>query len=187
MFIELLFKGGMFTNPIANLDAIAQVTLLLGAVAHFVMGLSGKSCDFIVSVISMIVQMTMAICFPGEAQPHSYTTSQTTILRQLPTSLSNALSYFQLDGSSTIYAACPSCNYTHRAVYNRVTTEAVYPDHCTNRILTKDGRISCGASLLEERQGSKRPRKPFVSASLQDYLSRILTDPEAERLCKESV
>lgn len=154
----------------ASLDTIAQVTLLLGTVAYFVMGLSGKSCDFIIAVVSMIVRMSMAITFPDKPV-ESYTMDQTTILQQLPSSLFEALSYFQLDGSTTIYAACPSCNYTHKAVYNRVTAEAVYPEHCTNRILTKDGRITCGANLLESRQGSQRPLKPFVSASLQDYLA----------------
>ncbi|KJA16577.1 hypothetical protein HYPSUDRAFT_58174 [Hypholoma sublateritium FD-334 SS-4] len=49
-------SGKLFENPVASLDTIAQVTLLLGTVAYLVMGLSGESCDFIISVVSMIVQ-----------------------------------------------------------------------------------------------------------------------------------
>lgn len=158
-----------------------QVTILLGTVAHFVMGLSGKSCDFIISVVAMIIRMAMAT-----GPSSSYSSNQTTILEQLPTSLFTTLSQLDVDSPTTTYAACLSCNFTHKAVYDRVTTAAVYPDQCLNTILGKEGRSVCGEELLETRDGSKRPLKPFVVASLHDYLVRTLTDPEAERLCKKA-
>lgn len=168
-------------NSIRQLDMIAQVMVLLGSVAHFVMGLSGTSCDFIIPVVSMIVGITMA-----SSGVESYTSNEDSILKQLPTSLYTALSKFDIDSPTTTYAACPACNFTHKAVYDHITTEAIYPDYCTNMVLTSDRRTFCGAELLEMQNGAKHPLKPFVSASLQDYLAHILTDPEIECLCKKA-
>jgi len=177
--------GRMLESPVASLDTIAQVTLLLGAVSHFVIGLSGKSCDFILGVISMLIRMSMALGLP-EITQDCYSAGQAAILQQLPTSIHQALSHFDLDSYATVYAACPSCNSTHTAVYDRVTTIALYPDVCSNKVLTKNGWKPCDTGLVEERKGCQRPLKPFVSNSLHDYLGRLLTDAEAERLCKKA-
>lgn len=163
--------------------------ILLGVVCNIIMGLSSEPCDFIISVVTMLVKMAMATGLPkptgANAKPQ-YTPSQHAIIDQLPTSLFTALNRFDIDGQTTIYAACPSCNFTHTPVYDLVSTNASYPVHCANRILGADGWYECGTTLLEQRNGHPRPIKPFVTASFTDYLARSLADPEVERLSKQA-
>lgn len=182
-------KGHIYQNPVAKLDTIAQVMVLLGAVCHIIVGLSSEPCDFIISIVTMLVKMAMATGLPKPTDSHhtpEYTPNQSVILDQLPTSLFTALNRLDIDGRTTIYAACPSCSFTHAPVYEPVSASAVYPAHCTNRIVGPDGRYDCGAILLEQRNGCSRPIKPFVIASFTDYLARSLTDPEVERLSKQA-
>jgi hypothetical protein len=163
--------------------------ILLGAVCHIIVGLSSEPCDFIISIVTMLVKMAMATRLPKPAEARAkpeYDPAQRAILDQLPTSLFTALNRFDIDGLMTIYAACPSCNFTHEAIYDPVSTNAIHPTQCTNRIVGASGRYTCGASLLEVRNGHPRPIKPFVTASFTDYLARSLADPEVERLSKQA-
>jgi len=180
------FEAKMLHSSITCLDTIAQVTLLLGAVAHFVIGLSGKSCNFILSVVSMLICMSMALTLPDSTEER-YLVGQAAILQQLPSSIHQALSYFDLDSSATVYAACPSCNFTHNTMHDCVTTNIIYPKFCTNTVLTAAGWNPCNMGLVEEHQGSvQHPMKSFVSILLQNYLSQLLTYAEAEHLCKKA-
>lgn len=163
--------------------------ILLGTVCHIIVGLSTEPCDFIISTVTMLVKMAMATRLPKPADAYArseYDPTQHAILDQLPTSLFTALNHFNIDGRTTIYAACPSCNFTHKAIYDPVSTNATYPAECNNPIVGADGRYACGASLLEVRNGHSRPIKPFVTASFTDYLARSLADPEVERLSKQA-
>lgn len=184
-----VLQGHIYLNPVDKLDTIAQVMILLGAVCHVIIGLSSEPCDFIISIVTMLVKMAMATRLPRPTDAHNkskYDPTQCAILDQLPTSLFTALSQFNIDGQTTIYAVCPSCNFTHEAIYDSISTNAVYPPQCTNRILGSDGRHTCSANLLEVRNGHPRPIKPFVTASFTDYLARSLADPEVVRLSKKS-
>ncbi|RDB18859.1 hypothetical protein Hypma_014527 [Hypsizygus marmoreus] len=184
VFIE---AGHVYESPVAKLDTIAQMMMLLGAVCHIIVGLSTEPCDFIINVVTMIVKMAMATTLPkcGNSEPE-YNTNQRAILEQLPTSLFTALNRFNIDGQTTIYAACPSCNFTHEPVYDRVSANATYPSRCTNRIFGVSNSSVCDADLLEARNGRERPIKPFVVASFPDYLAQSLADPEVERLSKQA-
>lgn len=159
--------------------------ILLGVVCNIVVGLSSEPCDFILSIVTMLVKMAMATRHSTGDTP-DYTPNQSAIQDQLPTSLFTALSHFDLDGHTTIYAACPSCNFTHEAKYDPVSAQAVHPPQCTNSIVGRDGRHTCDTDLLEVRNGHPRPIKPFVTASFTDYLARSLSDPEIVRLSKKS-
>jgi len=109
----------MILSPVARLDTIAQVTILLGAVTHFVVGLSGKSCNFIIVVIMMLVQMSMARSISSKiSNLEHYPVDQSTVLQQLPSSMSQELRYFDLDSVTTVYTACPTCNFTHNSIYD---------------------------------------------------------------------
>lgn len=133
--------------------------------------------------------MAMATRLPQPADAHAgkeYDLAQCSVLDQLPTSLFTALNRLDIDGRTTIYASCPSCSFTHEAVYDPVSTNAVYPAQCTNTIVGAIGPYACGVSLLEIRNGHPRPIKPFVTASFADYLARSLADPEVERLSKQA-
>lgn len=182
-------KGHIYENPVAKLDTIAQVMILLGTVCHIIVGLSSEPCDFIISVVTMLVKMAMATRLPQTTDAHAkpeYDSTQGSVLDQLPTSLFTALNRLDIDGRTTIYATCPSCSFTHEATYDPVSTNAIYPALCTNNIVGATGLHACGATLLEMRNGHSRPIKPFVTASFADYLARSLADPEVERLSKQA-
>jgi hypothetical protein len=137
-----ILKGHVYENPVAKLDTIAQVMIFLGAVCHIVVGLSTEPCDFIISVATMLVKMAMATGHPVPADTHAkpeYNPTQCAVLDQLPTSLFTALNWLDIDGWTTIYTACPLCNFTHKATYDPVSTNAVYPAQCTNCIVGPSG------------------------------------------------
>lgn len=163
--------------------------ILLGVVCHVVIGLTSDPCNFLIGIVTMMVKMSMATRLPSvrnEAGEESYDAYQRTILEQLPTSLYTALQRFNIDGHTKTFATCPSCNFTHKPIYDRLSTAPRYPNHCTNTIVHADGSTMCDTILLEERNGSPCPIKPYVVVSFPDHLARILADPEIERLCNQA-
>jgi hypothetical protein len=156
--------------------------IILSIVCHVIIGVSTNPCNFIISTVTMMVKMAMATKSPNTLDGgESYDANQCSILEQLPTSLYTAFKIFNNDGRTTIYATCPSCNFTHKPSYDRTSAIACYPSHCINRILGPDGSNICGTPLLETRASQLRPVKPYLVASFADYLARILSDPEVER------
>ncbi|RDB30201.1 hypothetical protein Hypma_010459 [Hypsizygus marmoreus] len=127
--IGLIFpQVHIYESSIAKLDIIAQMMILLGAVCHIIVGLSTEPCNSILSIVTMIIKMAMATRLPKHGNAKSdYDPNQHAILKQLPTSLFTALSYFNIEGRTTIYATCPSCNCTHESVYDAVAATAIYP------------------------------------------------------------
>lgn len=161
--------------------------ILLGAVCHLIFGLSTEPCDFIIKVATMIVKMALSTISPKRTDTvDEYDATQRALLDQLPTSLYTALDRLRITGQTTMFAACPTCNYTHEPIYDRISATFQYPTRCTNRIVGSDGDQLCDAELLKTLDGRASPIKPFVTASFRDYLARCLADPEVERLCKQA-
>ncbi|KAF8235442.1 hypothetical protein L208DRAFT_1042044, partial [Tricholoma matsutake] len=102
-------------NPVEKLDTIAQTMILLGTVCHVIIGLRKNPCNFIINIVTMMVQMAMGTRLTTNAEGEdAYDENQCSILKQLPTSLQTALNKFNIDGQTTTLATCPSCNYTHK-------------------------------------------------------------------------
>jgi hypothetical protein len=174
----------IYDNRMEHLDTIAQVVILLGIVCSLVMGLSRARCDFIIGVVTLITKMALATHLKKDAT--DYDGYQTHILGQLPTSLYTALSRFQVESRSILYAVCPVCNFTYKPTFHPNAANANYPSQCTNRIPGPSRLNVCNTQLLEKRNGSTRPIKPFLAASFSDYLARLLQDAEVERLCDKA-
>ena len=170
-----------------NLDTIAQISILLGITCNVIMGLSANPCNFIFNVITLIVKMVMATKpSKGSDGQDTYDAKQNHILDQLPTSLYTALDRLNIDGQTTMYAICPTCNCCWKPSYDPISATPTYPTECTNRIVGPSESTSCHTGLLVERNGHFRPIKPFLTASFTDYLARSLSDAETEQLCDKA-
>jgi hypothetical protein len=157
--------------------------ILLGIVCNVILGLASNPCDFIIGVVTLLVKMAMAT---GQSRGEEYDGHQRHILGQLPTSLFTVLNQFKLDSKTTTYAVCPTCSCTFKPAVDRTSATITYPAVCTNRILEASGSQMCCAELLEQRNGHRQPIKPFVAASLTDWLARLLSDAEVEKLCDKA-
>jgi hypothetical protein len=168
----------VFQNPAANLDTITQIFILVGVVLNVILGLARRPCDFILQAMLMVVKLAMSVGHPGI----EYNADQKRVLKQLPCSIRMALKQLNVEGDFTIYVTCPSCHYTHAPKSNTPNT---YPAICNQMIPDSTGMVECGAQLLQRSYGRLRPIKPYIVPSFTEYLSRVLSDPEAERLCDE--
>ena len=177
----------ILNNPLVHLDVIAQITVLLGTICHIVAGLSSEICEFIINTVTLLVRLSMATGLgPEQGSEIEYNANQDFILKSLPTSLYTALSKFNIEGNTTLYAACPSCNYTYEPCYDPVSASASYPERCLNRLIClagPRGPTFCNNPLLEvRRNGQSRPLKPFLMASFREYLAKLLINKEIERI-----
>ena len=165
----------------SHLNVITQIMVLLGAVCHILAGLRTEICEFILNTTVILVGLAMTN--GASPQQTAYEPHQESTLKQLPTSLYTALGKFNIDGETTLYAACPSCSYTHKPRYDSVSTTASYPTHCLNRRAGVDSSYDCGTPLLEVRSGQARPVKPYLMASFREYLVKLLANKDTEELC----
>ena len=164
-----------------HLDAIAQIIILLGAICHVVAGLRTEICEFIINTAILLVQLAMGTTSPLSQGPEAaYNANQEFILKKLPTSLYTALSKFDVESETTLYAACPTCNFTHEAHFDPVLAIHSYPPRCRNRLLGAHGSYICDTPLLETRSGQPRPLKPFLMASFREHLVKLLANKEIE-------
>jgi hypothetical protein len=177
---EFLYEN----HEVEKLDTIAQIMILLVIACHVALGLGGSACNFILGVAAMLVKLTMAKSVSRCEE--TYDEHQHHILSQMPTSLFQALNIFKPDGKTTLYAACPICNFTYKPTVDNATATTTYPTLCTNRIAERHGSHICNTPLMESRNQHLRPIKPFLVASFTDYLARLLSDPAIEQLCDKA-
>ncbi|KAJ7478508.1 hypothetical protein FB451DRAFT_1172840 [Mycena latifolia] len=164
----------LLKDPIAQLDIIAQMLILLGIVCHVIIGIATDLCNFIIQTVTMIIKCTMSLHMKMNVEgTESYGLNQEDILKQLPSSLYAVLNSFNIDGQTTIYAVCPSCHHMHLPI-NADSAIPVYPSRCMNHMLRKDGIEACATELVEKRQGHLWPIKTFLSASFIDDKACIL-------------
>lgn len=169
-----------------KLDVIAQMLILLGVICHVIIGIATDPCNVIIEAVTLIVKCTMSLHLQKDANgSDTYDTKQQDVLKQLPSSLYVALDRFNIDGKTTMYAVCPSCEHTHKPL-NPKSIVPKYPQRCVNRIVEKDGISDCSTELLVLRNGQLRPIRPFLAPSFFDHLARILSDPEIELMCDKA-
>ncbi|KAJ7080140.1 hypothetical protein C8R44DRAFT_895523 [Mycena epipterygia] len=178
----------VFQDPMANIDIVAQLMVLLGLVCNLIMNMSRNSVEFILRVVTMMIKYTMLIP-PSKPQKapdnESYTDMQQHIIDQLPTSFHDAMSKLNLDGKTVLYAACPSCEHVHAPTLS-TSKEPTWPATCENIVVRKEGRSVCGKALLNSRKKGARPIKPFLSPCFLDYLACLTSDPETEKLLEDA-
>ncbi|KAF7296236.1 hypothetical protein HMN09_01092600 [Mycena chlorophos] len=89
-----------FVNSLALCDTLVQTLTLLAVVCHITIGISARSCDFIVAIVGKMIRLAMGTA-SSNLQPNP---KQEDILKQLPTSLEGALRRFKLDPKTVVYA-----------------------------------------------------------------------------------
>ncbi|KAG9223512.1 hypothetical protein CCMSSC00406_0007004 [Pleurotus cornucopiae] len=171
-----------YSHPIEKLNPIAQKAILIGLVCSFFMGTSRRAGDFIMKSLSSLV--TTVYEATGQSTPQ-------TVLNQIPATITHALSQFNLESRTTIYAVCPKCCFTHPPKFHHNSTIATYPSLCTHK--ETSASENCGEPLLTTRtnaNGSDKPIKPFVYHHFSDYMAGLLSskkDEEAmDRACDDA-
>lgn len=131
-----------------RLDTIAQVTILLGIICHFIIGLGTDPTNFVLQTVTLLIKLVMSLN-TGKNQDgtEEYDAQQKDVLEQLPSSLYVAMQGFNIDGKTVQYAACPSCRHTH-APENPGAAVPRYSDKCVNRMIGKTGSSICPTELL---------------------------------------
>ncbi len=169
------------------MNILAQLMILLSVISNIIMGIKATWCNFILDVVCCIVEESMATRLSQGADGEGcFDANQNHIRKQLPKSLHVAMKAMQLDGQMTTYAVCPKCSFCHKPEASTLSMKATYPRLCCQFNPGRDGLELCGAELLEERHGGLRPIKPFLVASLQDYMARSLSNPDIEKLCDQA-
>ncbi|KAJ7143043.1 hypothetical protein C8R44DRAFT_866290 [Mycena epipterygia] len=170
----------LFLNPIADLDLIAEMTLLLVVICNVIIGIGSNPCNFILETLRAIIVLVMSLNVNPGAENDA---NQLFVLQQLPPNLHAALQAFKIDSKTTVYAVCPSCSFTHAPMEDKATGALTYPATCQNTIIGKDGPSNCDEDLLDAQHSKMRPLKTYVFASFEEYLARLLADPKIEEMC----
>ena len=165
-----------YTCAADTLHPVSQVAIFLGVVCSVVAGLGGRVADMVLGLVSMII-----ILVARDAQG-AIDDRRAEMLRHVPQNVRAALSQFNLDGKTTVYAVCPACHYTYAPTDELGSFQPVYPERCQN--MPHPGGGVCGEPLLEPRSSSSSPYKPlktFVYQHFHDYLAGLLSQPDVER------
>ena len=105
------------------------------------------------------------------------------LISRMPNNIHTALSKFDLDNKTVIYAVCPRCHCTYAPYISPGETATKYPSHCTNH--TDPSSNQCGQPLLRRdrtgKEDSWKPIKPFVYHSFH-YLASLLSRKDLEEV-----
>lgn len=109
----------------------------------------------------------------------SLSAEEEVIRGQIPTSISDVLDSFNLEGKTTTYAVCPTCHHCHAPTFRPRSLIPIYPSQCTNTILEQG---ICGSPLLQKDDTTKpQPLKPFVYHHLDDFVGSLLSREDLEK------
>lgn len=135
------------------------------------MGVSRRSCDFILGIMSIVLFLAFRKSDGTLSFSHEH------VLKQIPTTVDRALTDFHLTGKTVTYAVC-SCHYTYAPTYADGSALPVYPQRCTHRPTPE---AECGEPLLEPGPNAvPRPKKTFVYHDFKDYLAGLLSRADIE-------
>ena len=143
------------------------------------MGVSRRDGDMIIGLVNIILFLVFR-------QPDGVMRSRhEDVISQMPQSINAAISKFDLDSRTTIYAACPSCHFLYEPTFKIGSTVPIYPEHCANHPHLESPK--CGDLLLRRGSDGKRtPIKPFVFHDFNDYLAGLLSRSDLEEAMDRS-
>ncbi|SJL17814.1 uncharacterized protein ARMOST_21376 [Armillaria ostoyae] len=175
--------GYVFVHPLEKVHGLAQLVMLFGVICHVIGGFVEGFYNLAIQTMLLLVSGAMATNLTDKDSDGDSVldTNQDAILNQMPSSLYTALKAMNIDGHTMMYAVCPDCNSCYEPTYTTTLSSCPsYPTHCQNMIPGSSGRSPCHADLLKS---DGKPRKPFLMASLEDYIARTLADSQLENLC----
>jgi hypothetical protein len=136
--------------------------MFLGVFCSVVIDVSRNDGDFIMGLINII--LFLAFVNPaGEMTPN-----HEDIMAQIPQSIREALSKFDLDSRTTTYAVCPACHCTYKPRFSKGSLIPIYDEICRNRPSSESG--PCGEPLLRKSNAPtalQAPKliKPFATGA----------------------
>ena len=110
------------------------------------------------------------------------------LIFQMPSNIHAALSKFDLDNKTVVYAVCLRCHCTYTPHISPGDTVAKYPSHCAN--CTDPSSNQCGQPLLRcngtGKENSWKLIKPFIYHSFHDYLAGLLSWKDLEEVMNKA-
>jgi len=179
---EFSLTAHHFELPVNSQSPVAQLTMFIAVVCTVIMGLSRQMGNLVLNLVNLTLRWAL------QDPKGNLTACQSSILKQIPTTVESVLSKFNLEGKTTIFATCPECHCTYSPSFRPGSNTPSYPATCSNRPYP-DAEI-CSAPLLEEVvvDGTKSPRpfKPFVVYDFHDYLASLLAQKDLEDVMDKS-
>ena len=170
-----------FTTSIQKFDTIVQVAIFLGVFCSVVIDVSRNDGDFIMGLINIILYLAFADPTSAMAPKHE------DIIAQMPQSIREALSKFNLDSRTTTYAVCPACHCTYKPQFTKGSLMPVYDALCHNQPTPESG--PCMQPLLRKCNDTTtpwKPIKPFVYHHFHDFVGNLLSWPDLENAMDSS-
>lgn len=141
-----------------------------------VIGASRNDGDFIMGLLNILLYFAFSSNDGKMDRDHK------DIITELPSNIRAALSKFDLNAKTTVYAACPKCHYTYAPTFAQGDSAPRYPLYCTNR--RRPESDECAEPLLRHDKynpgSTSKPIKPFVYHSFHDYLAGLLSRKDLE-------
>ena len=166
-----------FASTMHHYSIIIQIAIFLGVFVAGVIDASRNDGDFIMGILNILLFQAVQPLDGGLLDSR-----HEDLISQMPNNIRAALSKFDLDNKTVIYAVCPRCHCTYAPYISPGETAAKYPSHCTNH--TDPSSNQCGQPLLRRdgtgKEDSWKPIKPFVYHSFHDYLAGLLSRKDLE-------
>ena len=161
-----------FKPLLQDVNPVLQVAFFMVTVSHVLLGVSRRSCTFMLRMVQYIIHLTLLRFGPCLSQ------ADEKLLRDIPTDPRATEKEFSLNNETTIIAVCPNpdCHFTYEPTFQASSFIPIYPDMCNHREFP--GGRKCGTPLVKPRRTDGRtihlPIKPFVAFSFKDWLGRLL-------------
>ena len=167
-----------FTSSICDSSCMVQLVVFIGVWFIGIVSGSRAHGDFLAALLSMGFYWASQ---PMNSQPMDIHHQAT--ISQMPTNIREALSQFNVESNTVVYAVCPNCHFTYAPQFALGDNTPKYPSHCTHQP-TPESDV-CGQPLLKCSQSDlhkPQPIKPFVYYSFHDYLAALLSCKDLEGL-----
>ena len=174
----MFLLGHHFETPINSYNPVAQLCMFIAVVSTVIMGLSREMGSLLLNLVSITLHWAFK---DPQGNP---TERQSSILKQIPSTINTVLSKFKLEGKTTTFATCPQCHCTYAPSFSLGSSTPSYPEKCSNWPYP-DADV-CSTALLEivtsDDGPSSKPVKPFVVYDFHDYLASLLARKDLETL-----
>lgn len=169
--------GKQDQSPLERMSIVAQIALLIGLVCTIVLSVNEHGGNFILNALSLLLYLAF------QRADGTLSTSHENIIKQIPTTIGNALARFTLNYKTIPFAVC-ACHATYAPSYSPGSDVPTYPEFCTHH---PSPEAECGEPLLDvHRNGERLPKKTFTYHSFNSYLANLLSRQDIEALMDQS-
>ena len=167
-----------FRSSTHDCSHIVQLVVFISIWFIGIVGGSRSHGDFLMALFSMGFHWAFQ---PPNSQPMDIHHQAT--IAQMPINIREALSQFNIEINTVVYAVCPNCHFTYSPQLALGDRTPKYPSHCMHQPTLESDM--CGQLLLRHSQSDlhkPQPIKPFVYYSFHDYLATLLSRKDLEGL-----